>query len=837
MIPETVVRASSSFLAHLAEPAARALVLGCLAAIVLGAFRVKRVSLRIFAWTTVLYGALAIALVGWVLPSVPLRVPAVPALQAYAQKTKVVSSIRTVSAFVSLANNSQTPSTTQHRAARHESPARAANVKNEKGLNAANVSADTRAIPSPVALAVPPPQPRAIPWTVVIAGIYFTVAFLLFARLLLGLFLSHRLSRLSTAVADADTLRRLRFRAYASGLENVPHLAESELVSVPATLGVFRPLILLPVDWREWDAAKFDAILAHEVSHVARRDALTQRISLLHRAVFWFSPLSWWLDRKLNELAEEASDEAALGAGADQRRYAETLVSFFADLAAASGRVWWQGVSMASDGSRAGHAEQRLKRILAWKGTVKTGMQKSLAVALVAFAAPVIFLAASVHPVIAQDKTQSDGKNVVMPGGPKAPVLANAPKGGVVWAGPVTPAMPPAPAGGVVAPALAPSPQGGVTAPPMPPAPQGGVEGAIRVVPATPSAQPALMAVPGAPAHPPIIPGPIAGMKDTPAPEPALALARAAVALAHADASLAQSATPVAVGTYAPALAGPRGASQTGATPAAPVAPVARDSGSAPFSPMSAVRAGFGWQSSGKGKTNVTIIVGAPGENITLREHGNSCTVTGSEAGSVIISDGEDCMGSDDWGYLGVKGPVRLHLTDDSIRYERDGKVYVITDKDTIARVKAQLEPLRELEMKEESLGDEESKLGDQESALGDQMSEVKVKFSAEELAAQLEQVKASIKELSSGATQSELGRLQSEVGEIQSKIGELQSHAGEEQSKIGEQQSRIGEQQSKIGEEQSEIGNQEQEAAKQTARGIAKLLADAVASGVAKPQ
>ena len=58
--------------------------------------------------------------------------------------------------------------------------------------------------------------------------------------------------------------------------------------------------------------AKLDAVIAHEVSHVVRRDALTQRLSLLHRAIFWFSPLAWWLDRHLAELAEQASDEAAL---------------------------------------------------------------------------------------------------------------------------------------------------------------------------------------------------------------------------------------------------------------------------------------------------------------------------------------------------------------------------------------------------------------------------------------------------------------------------------------------------------------------------------------------
>ena len=134
--------------------------------------------------------------------------------------------------------------------------------------------------------------------------------------------------------------------------------AESELISVPVTMGALRSTILLPASWREWDDAKLDAVVAHEVSHVARRDALTQRLSLLHRAIFWFSPLAWWLDRHLADLAEQASDEAALSCGTDRNDYARTLLGFFEALQAAPGRVWWQGVSMA----KAGQAERKSRK-------------------------------------------------------------------------------------------------------------------------------------------------------------------------------------------------------------------------------------------------------------------------------------------------------------------------------------------------------------------------------------------------------------------------------------------------------------------------------------------
>ncbi|HXE64048.1 MAG TPA: M56 family metallopeptidase, partial [Bryobacteraceae bacterium] len=43
-------------------------------------------------------------------------------------------------------------------------------------------------------------------------------------------------------------------------------------IGSPATLGIFRPAIVLPEDWTQWDAGKLDSVLAHERSHVERDD-------------------------------------------------------------------------------------------------------------------------------------------------------------------------------------------------------------------------------------------------------------------------------------------------------------------------------------------------------------------------------------------------------------------------------------------------------------------------------------------------------------------------------------------------------------------------------------
>ena len=123
------------------------------------------------------------------------------------------------------------------------------------------------------------------------------------------------------------------------------------------TLGIARPAIVLPGDWREWDGAKLDAVLAHERSHIRRHDPAVQLLSAIHRALLWHSPLSWFLHRRIVRVAEEASDDAAVAVTRDRASYAEVLLDFMQrGVRGAS----WQGVPMA----RYGRPDERIHRIL-----------------------------------------------------------------------------------------------------------------------------------------------------------------------------------------------------------------------------------------------------------------------------------------------------------------------------------------------------------------------------------------------------------------------------------------------------------------------------------------
>ena len=72
--------------------------------------------------------------------------------------------------------------------------------------------------------------------------------------------------------------------------------------------------------------AQIEAILAHEVAHVRRRDNLAAVIHMLVEAVFWFHPLVWWIGARLVDERERACDEDVVRLGTEPDVYAESIL-------------------------------------------------------------------------------------------------------------------------------------------------------------------------------------------------------------------------------------------------------------------------------------------------------------------------------------------------------------------------------------------------------------------------------------------------------------------------------------------------------------------------------
>jgi Zn-dependent protease with chaperone function len=81
------------------------------------------------------------------------------------------------------------------------------------------------------------------------------------------------------------------------------------------TCGLFRPTILLST-WmvERLDRRELEAVLAHELEHVARRDYLVIWLATILRDAFFYVPTSWSAYRQLQQEKELACDDLAVGA-------------------------------------------------------------------------------------------------------------------------------------------------------------------------------------------------------------------------------------------------------------------------------------------------------------------------------------------------------------------------------------------------------------------------------------------------------------------------------------------------------------------------------------------
>ncbi len=163
------------------------------------------------------------------------------------------------------------------------------------------------------------PAPRAnpaIPWSALAAWLWAAGAALVVTRMTAGAWAVRRIVR--RAMPAPETIAA-RVRARAEVL-----LASGPLM--PMTCGVFRPRILLPADARNWPAERLDAVLLHELAHVRRRDTLWQAVADLACALHWPNPLAWYGRRRALVWRERAADDFVLASGARPSDYAANLL-------------------------------------------------------------------------------------------------------------------------------------------------------------------------------------------------------------------------------------------------------------------------------------------------------------------------------------------------------------------------------------------------------------------------------------------------------------------------------------------------------------------------------
>jgi beta-lactamase regulating signal transducer with metallopeptidase domain len=180
------------------------------------------------------------------------------------------------------------------------------------------------------------PSAAALAWLVIAA--YGCAAALLLGRWLLGHLALWRLLR--TARPAPPRVGRL-FGEVGAGR---PRLLVSPRVRVPFSCGLLRPAVVLPAALAE--AAPEPVlrwVLAHEGTHLARRDACAGLLFGIGQGLYFALPWFWSLRRQVRLCQEYIADAAAAGAAGRPEDYAQFLLNWTAAPAVPAGATGVSG--------------------------------------------------------------------------------------------------------------------------------------------------------------------------------------------------------------------------------------------------------------------------------------------------------------------------------------------------------------------------------------------------------------------------------------------------------------------------------------------------------------
>jgi hypothetical protein len=196
---------------------------------------------------------------------------------------------------------------------------------------------------------------------VLVAGaVWLLGAGIVLTRICLARLLFVYLRRYRVPVSDADLLQRVKRLAQRAGVRRPVRLFESEGLIGPIALGVWRPIIGLPARFTQsFGATQQEAMLVHELAHLAARDPAWNFLATILSAALWWHPLVWWARRQFRVSSEIVADEATLAVNDGPESLAGCLMTI-GERCLQRESVGWLGIEGAAYRSALGQRVARL---------------------------------------------------------------------------------------------------------------------------------------------------------------------------------------------------------------------------------------------------------------------------------------------------------------------------------------------------------------------------------------------------------------------------------------------------------------------------------------------
>lgn len=140
-------------------------------------------------------------------------------------------------------------------------------------------------------------------------------------------------------------------------------LLESAIINSPVVIGYFKPVILVPIGMLSGlPTEQVEAILAHELAHIQRKDYLVNIVQNIIETLFFFHPAIWWISSLVRHERECCCDDLAV----QTTQNSVSLVKALTELESFRTHRSQANLALALKG-RSGQLYQRISRIVSNK--------------------------------------------------------------------------------------------------------------------------------------------------------------------------------------------------------------------------------------------------------------------------------------------------------------------------------------------------------------------------------------------------------------------------------------------------------------------------------------
>ncbi|HQR07916.1 MAG TPA: M56 family metallopeptidase [Gemmatales bacterium] len=203
-------------------------------------------------------------------------------------------------------------------------------------------------------------------------------------RLLWVMHSTHRLVATAELVAEPALIQQMDDLKKSLDCQKCIRLLMSNRLNLPATVGWWKPTILLPEHWRNWNADEQRTVLAHELAHIQRADYLVMVLTQVVTIVYWFHPLVRLISKWLRRGQELSADALAARVMGDAKLYLQSLCRLALDQddrrLPAPARLFLspevsllRRIAMLRDGSRKMTVSKKSLRWVVMMGLIVTG--------------------------------------------------------------------------------------------------------------------------------------------------------------------------------------------------------------------------------------------------------------------------------------------------------------------------------------------------------------------------------------------------------------------------------------------------------------------------------